>query len=180
MKAIVYVLPLLTVACAHLGKTSVKNPTAQPTQPVAIAEATPSDRPATLPATYEEYYVGTMVDPDDPTFTYQPGQLLVQTRPERLRLGPPDGLQPGIDYGPDTAARMANDHPEPTATEPIAAAATRPPPTRGPTPCLAPFCLSSLSCCCSAPFPVGRIAVAGAMAPAVCSASCLSSFWSWC
>ena len=117
MKAIVYVLPLLTVACAHLGKTSVKNPTAQPTQPVAIAEATPSDRPATLPATYEEYYVGTMVDPDDPTFTYQPGQLLVQTRPERLRLGAPDGLLPGIDYGPVTAARMANDHPEPTATE---------------------------------------------------------------
>lgn len=117
MKAIVYLLPFLAVGCAHVRPTPAKLPSPPADQPVRIADATASVSPATLPATYEGYYVGSMVDPDDPAFTYEPGQLLVQTRPERLRWMSPDGLQPGIDYGPITAARMANYHPEPTGTE---------------------------------------------------------------
>ena len=117
MKTFLPLVPLLAAGCAHVAPRTTILAQPAPTQIVPIAAASTAPKPAIFPAAYEGYYVGPMVDPDHSAFTYQPGQLFVQTRPERLRLGFLGETLPGIEPGPATLARMANDHPEPTATE---------------------------------------------------------------
>jgi hypothetical protein len=85
--------------------------------PVGSASTSAGSAPAAYPAEYEEYYVGMIPDDDEPNFAYRPGDLVVQTRPARFRFDGQNGIAPNFDQGPVTFARMANDHPEPTATE---------------------------------------------------------------
>jgi hypothetical protein len=117
--------PLLLAGCVHFGKANAKAPGApNPSSavqviPIAAPKGSTEGRPTQAPAfapEYEEYYVGMIADTDDPTFAYRPGDLLVQTRPARFRF---DGLgtADAPSFLPATTARMANDHPDPTAVE---------------------------------------------------------------
>jgi hypothetical protein len=113
---------LFLAGCAHVGKQATRAPSpnaaaADQVIPVgSTATLTGSASPA-YPAEYEEYYVGMIPDDDDPNFAYRPGDLIVRTRPARFRFDGQDGIAPTFDEGPETFARMANDHPEPTETE---------------------------------------------------------------
>jgi len=70
------------------------------------------------PAETEEYYVGMIPDAEDARFAYRPGTLVVERRPARLRLaGDEVQVAPVFHRGPITTARMADDHPAPTAEE---------------------------------------------------------------
>lgn len=107
---------LILAGCAHVGRQA-----ARPTPPAAtsadqVIPVGPSASSSAYPAEYEEYYVGMIPDADDPNFAYQPGDLIVQTKPARFRFGGGD-ITPSFDQGPVTFARMANDHPEPTDAE---------------------------------------------------------------
>jgi len=114
--------------CAHVGKSGAKSaaPSAQPVTQI-IPSVSPTIGPAAagpaFPAEYEEYYVGMIADIDDSSFAYRPGDLIVQTRPARFRFDGQGSPDP-ISFLPAGAARMANNHPEPTETE-IAAIAFR-------------------------------------------------------
>lgn len=110
---------MVLAGCAHGGKTAARYAPPTPVTQVIPDAATPAATVA--PAEYEEFYVGPMVDPDNSAFAYRPGSLFVRTRPEELQLGAPDDPRW---FSPATAARWANDHPEPTETE-VAALAFR-------------------------------------------------------
>jgi len=112
--------------CQHIGGSAANPKAANRSvshEQVITAQPPPAPNPtanpsmaAALPSEFEDYYVGMIADPDDPSFAYRPGDLIVQTRVGAPRLG---GLTGGdsLAFGPDTMARMANDHPEPAEAE---------------------------------------------------------------
>jgi len=120
---------LFLAGCAQIGKLAARAPlptaaTADQVITVGATSASAGPWSQANPAEIEEYYVGMIPDDDDPNFAYRPGDLVVQTRPARLRFDGQGGIAPDFDQGPATFARMANDHPEPTDTE-LAAMAAR-------------------------------------------------------
>lgn len=117
---------VLLCGCQHIGGSaagpkaaslSIVQVQAIPAPPPSTSNPVGSPNPGViLPTEFEDYYVGMIADPDDPAFAYRPSDLIVQTRFGAPRLG---GSTSGdsVVFGPDTTARMANDHPEPTEVE---------------------------------------------------------------
>jgi len=126
MKSPFIAAAVLFAGCAHVGKQAPRTPPPTPASAqrvIPVGSAATSAGSASYPAEYEDYYVGMIPDDDDPNFAYRPGDLIVQTRPARFRFDGQNGIAPAFDQGPETFARMANDHPEPTETELTAIAA---------------------------------------------------------
>ena len=105
------------VAChTHTAKVNPQAPAVGSLAPGAGAAAPLAPLPANtaprvLGPQYDEYYVGTVSDPSDPTVTYQPGTFVVETEPARLRRNgsPLEGEAQAAFYrGPMTTADLAN------------------------------------------------------------------------
>ncbi len=112
MKTWIAAIAVVLSGCAHL-RHHADNPNLPHPDTVIPAESSATGV-TPLPAQYEDYYVGMIADADDANFAYRPGDLIVQTRPDRFRL---DHNSAEITYAPAQIAGMVNDHPEPTATE---------------------------------------------------------------
>lgn len=103
------VLPivLLLVGCQHVRKASEPERVTRANEFVPVVESRGADRDA-IAAGDEEYYVGMIADPENPTFSYRPGSLVVRSRPPRRRRE---------ERGPAVIADQANFHPDPTELE---------------------------------------------------------------
>ncbi len=113
---------LLLSGCRHPARPPHSPAVAAPIlAPAPAAPLPPEAAPgvtAAYPPELEEYYVGLIPDPDDPRFAYQPGTLVVERRPARPRLGGDEvQVAPAFHRGPVTTARLADNHPAPTAAE---------------------------------------------------------------